>query len=197
MAEIYLHSDTHNEDDAGIDFRVAARFIKDLHEAENVMNEDVIVHFQSIVGEWADGMSIYDAITHSPSSVIIVGHGCLCSMGTVILQAARKRLLMPHCDLMVHLGSISLSGTQVTVESNTKYYVKVKNQMLDIYAEKCVKGKFFKDKGYTLAKVKSYITKKLEASMDWYMSPEEAVDFGFADKVLTKAEYNNVRKTKT
>ena len=193
--EIYLHSDTHGLEDNGIDFKVAAKFMKDLHEAENV-GENTIIHFQSIGGEWADGMSIYDAITHSPSSITIVGHGCLCSMGTVILQAAQRRFLMPHCDLMVHFGDLTLSGTQLAMESTNRYYVKVKDAMIDIYARRCIKGKFFKEKGYSLSKVKTYIKRKLESSVDWYMSPEEAVDLGFADKIITKKEYFDVRETK-
>ena len=117
-------------------------------------------------------------------------------MGTIIFQAASKRYLMPNCDIMVHFGDLTLSGHQVSVESGTKYYIKVKNQMIDIYTDKCIKGKFFKDRSYSRAKTKAYIKRKLESSVDWYMSAQEAVDFGFADKVLTRTEYLNVREIK-
>jgi ATP-dependent protease ClpP protease subunit len=115
-------------------------------------------------------------------------------MGTIILQAASKRYLMPHCDLMVHFGDLTLSGHQVSVESGSKYYTKIKNNMIDIYTDRCINGPFFKEREYSRNKVKAYIKRKLESNVDWYMTPEEAVDFGFADKVLTKTEYLNVRK---
>jgi ATP-dependent Clp protease protease subunit len=192
--EIYLHSDDSDPTDNGIDFRTASRFAKNIHKAEKSNDDQLIVHFSSIGGEWADGMSIYDNILHSSFSVIMIGHGCLCSMGTIILQAASKRYLMPHCDLMVHFGDLTLSGHQVSVESGSKYYTKIKNNMIDIYTDRCINGPFFKEREYSRNKVKAYIKRKLESNVDWYMTPEEAVDFGFADKVLTKTEYLNVRK---
>jgi len=192
--EIYLHSDDSDPTDNGIDFRTASRFAKNIHKAEKSNDDQLIVHFSSIGGEWADGMSIYDNILHSCFSVIMIGHGCLCSMGTIILQAASKRYLMPHCDLMVHFGDLTLSGHQVSVESGSKYYTKIKNNMIDIYTDRCINGPFFKEREYSRNRVKAYIKRKLESNVDWYMTPEEAVDFGFADKVLTKTEYLNVRK---
>lgn len=192
--EIYLHSDDSDPTDNGIDFRTASRFAKNIHKAEKSNDDQLIVHFSSIGGEWADGMSIYDNILHSSFSVIMIGHGCLCSMGTIILQAASKRYLMPHCDLMVHFGDLTLSGHQVSVESGSKYYTKIKNNMIDIYTDRCINGPFFKEREYSRNRVKAYIKRKLESNVDWYMTPEEAVDFGFADKVLTKTEYLNVRK---
>jgi ATP-dependent Clp protease protease subunit len=192
--EIYLHSDDSDPNDNGIDFRTASRFAKNIHKAEKSNDDQLIVHFSSIGGEWADGMSIYDNILHSCFSVIMIGHGCLCSMGTIILQAASKRYLMPHCDLMVHFGDLTLSGHQVSVESGSKYYTKIKNNMIDIYTDRCINGPFFKEREYSRNRVKAYIKRKLESNVDWYMTPEEAVDFGFADKVLTKTEYLNVRK---
>jgi len=194
--EIYLNSDESDDEDNGINFKVASKFCKSMHKAEQSNDEQLIIHTQTIGGEWADGMSIYDAISCSSYPVTMITYGCLCSMGTIILQAAHKRYLMPNCDLMVHFGDLTLSGYQVSVESGTKYYIKVKNQMIDIYSNRCIKGKFFKGRGYSRSRVKSYIKRKLESSIDWYMSPEEAVDFGFADKVLTRTEYLNVRKIK-
>ena len=196
LAEIYLHSDESDLEDNGINFKVATKFMKRLHDAEETADNKIIVHTSTIGGEWADGMSIFDNILYSSLPVYMIGHGCLCSMGTIILQAAHKRYLMPDCDIMVHFGDLTLSGHQVSVESGTKYYVKVKNQMIDIYTDKCIKGKFFKDRSYSRARTKAYIKRKLESNVDWYMTPEEAVDFGFADKVLTRTEYLNVREIK-
>ena len=64
--------------------------------------------------------------------------------------------------------------------------------MLDIYAGRCVNSDFFNSQDVT--KVKTYIKSKLDKIGDWYMTSEEAVNYGFADKVLTKREYNYVRK---
>ena len=56
---------------------------------------------------------------------------------------------------------------------------------LEIYAGKCVEGKFFKEKYVRpdIKKVKNFLSKKLQDG-DWYMKAEEAVYYGFADKVV-------------
>ncbi len=55
--------------------------------------------------------------------------------------------------------------------------------MVEIYASRCYKtGKFFKEKDYSPSRVESYIKRKL-GNGDWYMSAEEAVNYGFVDGI--------------
>jgi ATP-dependent protease ClpP protease subunit len=192
--ELYLHSDVTSDQDNGVDFRMAAKFVKELHAAERSKEKNLVIHLETLGGEWTDGMWIYDAIALSSLPATMICHGIVCSMGTVIMQAAKKRLLMPHCDLMVHHGSLTVSGPQLSVESEMKYNVKIKNIMLDIYAERCQNGKFFKDRGDSRSKTRAYIKRKIETHGDWYLNPEEAVEFGFADGILSKTKYLNVRQ---
>lgn len=175
--------------DDGIDSESANEAIKQINNCKSP-----VIHMKSIGGEWGDGMAIYDAIQFSQNPTII-GHGYLCSMGTILLQAAPKRYLMPNCDLIVHFGSLSLDGHQVAVESANRYYTKVKNNMIDIYADRCVNGPFFVDRGYSRSKTRAYIKRKLESNVDWYLNSEEAIHYGFADKVLTKEEYAKCLKS--
>jgi ATP-dependent protease ClpP protease subunit len=59
--------------------------------------------------------------------------------------------------------------------------------MVDIYAEKCHKtGQYFKDRGDSLSKVKSYIKRKMKDG-DWYLTAEESVHYGFADCLFSKS----------
>ena len=51
-----------------------------------------------------------------------------------------------------------------------------------MYAEKCVKAKFFKDREDSISKVKAYIKRKLDKG-DWYMTSEEATNYGFIDGI--------------
>ena len=62
LAEIYLHSDESDSEDNGINFKVATKFMKKLHDAEKTADNKIIVHTSTIGGEWADGMSIFDNI---------------------------------------------------------------------------------------------------------------------------------------
>jgi ATP-dependent protease ClpP protease subunit len=193
--ELYIHNWLESENGDGIDYKVAISFIASLHALEQDNQQDsVIIHMMTPGGEWGDGMAMYDAIEYSSLETSIIGHGYLSSMGTVLLQSVENRYLMPSCDLMVHFGQLGLCGHQVAVESTTKYYQNITDVMLNIYASRCVDGPFFVEKDYTFSKTKAYIKRKLESKVDWYLTAEEAVHYGFADKVLSKEEYIDVRK---
>lgn len=190
---IYLFG---SPDEGDIDFKCSHQFLQDIHEEESD-HKQLLIYMQSPGGEWGDGMSIYDSILFSNLSSTIIGFGYLCSMSTVILQAANNRFLMPNCDLIVHFGSLTLDGHQVAVESANKYYTKIKNRMIDIYTDKCINGEFFQERNYSRSKTKAYIKRKLESNVDWYLNAEEAVYYGFADKILSKEEYVSIKKRDT
>jgi len=59
--------------------------------------------------------------------------------------------------------------------------------MFDIYAQRCYKGRYFKDKfggtKETVGKVNNWLRKKMKDG-DWYMNATDAIYYGFADKIL-------------
>ena len=58
--------------------------------------------------------------------------------------------------------------------------------MIDIYAKSCIQGSYYQEKygkSPDLDKVKTYLTRKLKSG-DWYINSQEAVHYGFADRVL-------------
>lgn len=192
MREIYLHAK--DDDESTINFAVANAFYKELHILEKRISP-ILLHINTIGGDWDDGMAIYDVVKYSSCPINAIGHGCVYSMGSLILQAAKKRYLMPHCSFMVHLGSTSFDGEFQTAASTIEFYENGKSVMLEIYSERCQKGEFFVSKGMDKKKTEDFIYKKLREKTDWYMTAKEAVYYGFADKVLTHREYINVRKS--
>ena len=143
---------------------------------------------QTVGGCWYSGMAIYDAINNWQNNCrykcTIFGFGMICSMGTIIMQAARERVLSEHCMFMVHYGSTDASGDVQSMQNYASYQDYEKNLMINIYANRSVESEFAKEKGYNLSKVKSFIKRKMEKG-DWYMNAEEAVYYGFADRILT------------
>lgn len=196
VREIYLHGPLNKDENYNdIDHVASTIFYKKLHELERQgCTNPILIHLHTIGGDWNDGMAIYDTISYSNANITIIGHGCVYSIGTIIMQSAKKRYLMPNCSFMVHYGSCDLSGDHKSAVNTAEYYKVLENTMLDIYASRCVNGEFFYEKGYDHAKTKTYIQKQLDKISDWYLTPEEAVYYGFADKVLTKREYNGTRK---
>lgn len=185
--EIYLNEFDDSGESAGVDHRMLQNFIKNINILNSLnMNKDqpITVHMQTIGGCWYAGMGIYDAVKRSPYDVNIIGYSQICSMGTVIMQSATKRLLTPNSIFMCHFGSSELSGDYLSSQNFAALDKRNAETMLSIYAEKCHEtGEFFLEREYNLSKTKQYIKRKLKDG-DWYMSAEEAVYYGFADGLV-------------
>lgn len=184
--EIFLHNyfGSGDADNPGVEYKMSNIFIKNLRLLELKSIEHIIVHMHSVGGSWADGMAMYDAIKMCDSYVTIISYGQSESMSSIILQAADCRILSKHSYFMAHYGSSAMYGDYLSAQNWAQYEQQICNSMLDIYSTKCVSGKFFQEK-YTKPdglKVKNFLSKKLKDG-DWYMNAEEAVYYGFADKV--------------
>tara|TARA_B100002019_G_scaffold267920_1_gene259364 strand:+ start:7162 stop:7806 length:645 start_codon:yes stop_codon:yes gene_type:complete len=196
--EIYLHG--HHgpfDDDPGVEYRMATTFIKNIRYLDSLKNEPILIHMHSLGGNWGDGMAIYDAIKVARSHTTIITYGQAESMSSIILQAADVRIMMPNSYFMCHYGSSSNAGNFLDTQNWAQFELKMLDTMLDIYIEKCMKGKFFKEKFEDLSesKVRSYIKRKLKDG-DWYIDSNEAVYYGFADGVLSTRKYRGIESLK-
>jgi len=180
---IYVHSSLEPEE-AGVDFRMASSFIKNLDHLNSVSSTDITVKMFSFGGDWNYGMAMYDAIKASNSPINFISYAHSRSMSSIIPQAATYRRINRHCDFMVHYGTYSDSGDFRQVMNGVKFYEKSNAVMLDIYAARCCKGKFAKEKKMDMAKMHEFIKGKIEELTDWWMTADEAVYYGFMDEVV-------------
>ena len=181
--EIYLHSHSlHTDDDPGVEFKMANRFIKNLFWLDK--NPGTInIHLNSIGGDFYSGLMIYDVVQTSRSHINMICHGEVASIGTVILQAADVRISMPNCNFMLHFGSGSAGDENyINAQSYQESHNKLVSTMLNIYAEKCKNGVFFK--GKTKNQIKSFLRNKFKTKGDWYINAVEAQHYGFIDKIV-------------
>ena len=186
--EIFLHNYYASDDEnQGVEYKMSNTFLKNIRALEIKSDRPIIIHMHSIGGEWSDGMAIYDAIAMSKCYVTIIAYGQAESMSSIIFQAADRRLMTPNTYFMSHYGSSAAVGEYLTVQNLAKYEKHICDVMIDIYAQSCVGGKFFKEKygqNPDLEKVKTYLTRKLKSG-DWYINAEDAVYYGFADEVIS------------
>ncbi len=201
--EIYLHSYLGDEDEeAGVDYRMSIKFIKNLHALDAQSKDNILVHMHTPGGSWADGMAMYDAIRFCGSSVTILAYAYASSMSGILLQGADKRILMPNCEVMIHHGSISLENNSIAVKSAIDVNEKYCKQMLKIFAKRAIIGTYFTEKGFSEEKIVKFIDKKIKEKGDWYLCAEEALYYGFADGILGEKGFEsllkirNKRKTK-
>ena len=196
--EIFLHPFVLNHDEnPGVEYKMATNLYKNIQLLESMSNDPIIIHMQSVGGEWNSGMSIYDSISSAKSHVTIIAYGQAESMSSVILQAADKRIMMPNCYLMCHFGSSFYSGNYLDVQKGTGFEKRMAEDMLDIYAAGCSKGKFFEEhyKDPTPEKVKNFIRRKFKDG-DWYLNSHESVYYGFADGVLGTRKFPSIDSLK-
>ena len=186
--EIFLHNHYTSDDDEnpGVEYRMSNSFLKNMRALDLKSDKPIIIHMHSVGGEWSDGMAIYDAISMSRSYVTIIAYGQAESMSSIIFQAADLRLITPNTYFMSHYGSSAAIGEYLTVQNLAKYEKHICDVMIDIYAKSCIQGSYFQEKygkSPDLDKVKTYLTRKLKSG-DWYINSQEAVHYGFADRVL-------------
>jgi ATP-dependent protease ClpP protease subunit len=171
-----------NDENDGVDFRQAQNFIKNMDLLESKSNDPITIQMYSTGGDWFAGIAIFDRIISSGCRVTMVAHAHATSMSGIILQAAHERIIMPNAHFMLHYGSEGMAADYLSVLNYTEYAKNhIGESMFDIYASRCVDGEFFK--GKTLKQTKVFLKKKLKSG-DWYLSPTQALKYGFIDKVF-------------
>ena len=196
--EIFLHGHVGNTDeDPGVEYRMAANFYKNIRILDSQSSKPILIHMYSDGGEWDAGMAIFDAIRVCKSFVTIIAYGAATSMSSIILQAADKRVMMPRAYFLLHYGTSGFTCDYLSSQKHAKAEKKNTETMIDIYANGCIKGKYFKEsiKNLTLEKIKTNIKRKLKDG-DWILDANEAVYYGFADSVLDTRKLENIESLK-
>jgi ATP-dependent protease ClpP protease subunit len=195
--EVYLHGYMDADEEPGVEYRMATSFVKNLHILESQSSKTVLVHMHTIGGSWSDGMAIFNAIRAAKSPVTIVGYAQASSMSGIVFQAADKRVLMPDCEMMIHHGSISVDDNTMAAKSAIDQNERNCQRMLEIFAERAVSGKYFKDRKFSLKRTATFIDQKIKQHGDWYLMPEEAVYYGLADGILGNKGFETMAKVKS
>lgn len=183
-----------DSEDSEVNYKMSMSFLKNLRILENINKKPIIIHQQTIGGDWSSGMMIYDLIKNSQCNFLFICHGISASMGSIIPQAVLNkgyRVSMPHTDFLIHEGDLYLEGIPTQVSSNLLYMNINKEIMYNIYCDSCVNGLFFK--GYSRSKVKAYLKRKIREKTDWCLQPLDALNYGFVDGILGTKGYEDIK----
>jgi ATP-dependent protease ClpP protease subunit len=190
--EIYLHSFFDTSEEAGVDYRSAVTFEKNLRYLNTLSLDPILVHMHLPGGDWQDCLGIYDNIKNSKSPVCIVVYAKTESSSTVLLQAADLRIISYNANFLIHYGSISVDNEHKAALSMVQWSEKESEKMIDIFTERCMNSKICKDKNWKKMMVKKHIVTQLATKRDWILTADEAVDYGFADGVLGSKRFPNI-----
>lgn len=141
--------------------------IEQLHDWELEGDEPITVVLNSPGGEVFAGLLLFDTLRKSTANIITVTRGLAASMGSILSQAGDSRLVSPHSWFMVHEPSSIAWGKAGDIKREAKMLERLHDQLCDILAERS-----------TLSKAS---IKQRSADKDWWMSAEEALEYGFFD----------------
>jgi len=136
-------------------------------------DKDIYMYINSPGGSIYDGMAIYDTVKHLSCDVSTICVGMAASMGSVLLAGGKKgkRLALPHSMVLIHQphSSGGVGGQATDIEIQAKEIIRLKKQL---YKRLSI------DTGTSEEKIEK------DADRDYYMSAQEALEYGIVDKIL-------------
>ena len=145
-----------------------------LHLESADSDKDIHFYINSPGGVVTAGLGILDVMNFIKPDVCTYVIGQACSMGSLLAQAgaAGKRYVLPNSRTMIHQPSGGAGGQATDMEIQVKEILKMKKSLTEIYVRNNSKGKTYEE-----------IAKDLER--DYFLSAQEAVDYGLADQIVT------------
>lgn len=201
LRDIYLHSYYQKDDieEPGVDYRQATTFIKNLHILDQNPHKPILVHMQSIGGDWDNGMAIFNAIQFTASYVTILAYSQASSMSGILFQSAEFRCMMPDCHFLMHHGDSWAGGHPFAIKTAADFEMKACKRMLEIFSERAWDtGVYFtKKKSSTVQSAYNFFDKKIKEKVDWFLDAEEALFYGLTDAILGCEQYSDITALRT
>ncbi len=156
-----------------IDDTIASLIIAQLLflEAEDP-EKDIYLYINSPGGVVSAGLGIYDTMNYIKPNVVTTCMGQAASMGAVLLAAGTpgKRFALPNARIMIHQPLGGAEGQASDIEIAANEILRIRKTLNRIVAE-CT--------GKTEAQIEK------DTDRNYFMSAQEALDYGLVDKVLT------------
>lgn len=146
--------------------------------------KDVHLYINSMGGDISAGLAIYDVLRWLPCDVNTYCIGQASSMGAVLLAAGTKgkRFALPNARVMIHQPWGGIMGTQSDIAVQAKEILSMKkkiNEILSLHT------------GKTPEKIHS------DSERDYFMSAEEAKEYGLIDEIVQSKRIAQKEKDKT
>jgi ATP-dependent Clp protease protease subunit len=138
--------------------------------------KDVSIYINSPGGSVYAGLGIYDTMQYISSDVATICTGMAASMAAVLLVsgAAGKRFALRHSRVMIHQPMGGAQGQASDIEITAREILKLKKELYQIIAD---------HSGQPIEKVER------DSDRDYWMTSQEAKDYGMIDDVLMKARH--------
>ena len=145
-----------------------------LLDSENP-EKDIMLYINSPGGSVTAGFAIYDTMQHIRADVSTICLGQAASMGAFLLAAGTKgkRLALPHSRVLIHQPLGGAQGQATDIEIQAAEIIRIKKSLNEILAQ---------NTGQSLKKIEK------DTDRDYIMTPDEALEYGMIDKVITAVD---------
>ena len=136
--------------------------------------KDIVFYINSPGGHVTAGLAMYDTMQFITPDVSTICIGLAASMGAILLAggAKGKRLALPNAEIMIHQVMGGAEGQASDIEISAQHILFTKGRLNKVLS---------KHTGQSLKKVEK------DTDRDYYMSPEEAKEYGLIDEIVKKA----------
>jgi ATP-dependent Clp protease protease subunit len=134
--------------------------------------QDIFLYINSPGGYVTSGLALYDTMQYIRPDVSTICIGQAASMGSLLLTAGAKgkRYSLPHARIMIHQPAGGFQGQATDIEIQAREILRIKEALDTIMA---------KHTGQDLERIKR------DTDRDFFMSGEQAKDYGLVDDVIT------------
>lgn len=134
--------------------------------------QDIYIYINSPGGYVTAGLAIYDTMQYIRPDVATICIGQAASMGALLLTAGAKgkRFSLPHSRIMIHQPAGGFQGQASDIDIQAREILRMKENLDQIMA---------KHTGQDLERIKR------DTDRDYFMSGEQAKDYGLVDDVIT------------
>ena len=136
---------------------------------------DIHLYINSPGGSVTAGMAIYDTMQLVEPDVATFALGLAASMGQFLLSAGTpgKRYALAHARILMHQPSAGIGGTASDIAIQAEQYKLTKREMAELIAQQT---------GQTIEQIER------DSDRDRWFTAAQALEYGFVDQVLTRAE---------
>jgi len=144
-----------------------------LHLEAEDPEKDISFYINSPGGSVSAGLAIFDTMNYIKCEVSTICMGMAASMGSFLLAAGEKgkRLALPNSEIMIHQPMGGARGQATEIKIVADHIIKTRARLNKILSEQT---------GQSLEIIER------DTERDFYMTADEALNYGLVDKILTK-----------
>ena len=144
-----------------------------IHLESEDPDKDISMYINSPGGSVYAGLAIYDTMQYIKPHVQTICVGIAMSMGALLLSggADGKRMALPNAKILIHQVSSGFQGQATDIEIHAREVIDLRTKLDEIIAEHT---------GQSIEKVKG------DTERDYFMSSEEAKEYGIIDRVISE-----------